>query len=71
MKGGFIKKMAKRKSKEVVKCEKCDREFKVGQDIEYPGKVYVHKGKVMCEDCLIDMGVSLDEADPYAIYYSH
>ena len=23
---------------------------------------------VVCEDCLIDMGVSLDEADPYATY---
>ncbi|MFC1958342.1 hypothetical protein ACFLV6_00245 [Chloroflexota bacterium] len=55
----------------MVKCEKCERDFKDDEAMEYPGKVYVHKGKVTCEDCLIDMGVSLDEADPYAIYYSH
>jgi hypothetical protein len=52
----------------MVKCEKCDREFHDDKAREYPGKVYVYKGKVMCEDCLIDMGVSLDEADPYATY---
>ena len=51
-----------------VRCEKCDREFSPEEAIEYPGKVHVHKGKVMCEDCLIDMGVSLDEADPYSTY---
>ena len=55
----------------IVKCEKCDREFQDDEAMEYPGKVYVLKGKVICEDCLIDMGVSTDEADPYAIYYSH
>ena len=51
-----------------AKCEKCDREFQDGKAIEYPGKVYVHKGKVVCEDCLVDMGVSLNEATPYATY---
>ncbi|MFC1900987.1 hypothetical protein ACFLYN_05280 [Chloroflexota bacterium] len=53
---------------EVVKCEKCDLEFSQDEAIEYPGKVHVHKGKVMCADCLIDMGVSLDETDPYMTY---
>ena len=52
----------------VVKCEECDREFSHDEAIEYPGKVHVHKGKVMCADCLIDMGVSLDETDPYMTY---
>ena len=53
---------------EVVRCEKCDREFSQEEAFQYPGKVRVYKGKVMCEDCLIDMGVSLDETDPYATY---
>lgn len=47
----------------MLKCEKCDREFKEGPP--YPGKVYVHKGKVVCEDCLIGMGIPIDEAHPY------
>ena len=52
---------------ENVKCEKCDREFSA-QPNEYPGKVYVHRGKVMCEDCLLDMGVMPDSADPQTTY---
>ena len=52
----------------MVKCEKCDREFKDDEAIQYPGKVYVHKGKVMCEHCVIDMGVVPDTAEPYALY---
>ena len=56
-----------RKGKQVV-CEKCDREFKEDEAMEYPGKLYVHKGKVMCEDCLVEMGVMPDTADPYSVY---
>ena len=52
----------------MVKCEKCDREFYDDKAIEYPGKVYVHKGRVMCENCLIDMGVVPDTAEPYSVY---
>ncbi len=52
---------------EQVKCEKCDREFS-DQPNEYPGKVYVHHGKIMCEDCLVDMGVVPDSADPAQTY---
>ncbi len=51
-----------------VKCEKCDREFKEEEARQYPNKVRVYHGKVICEDCLLDMGVSLDEADPYWTY---
>ncbi len=50
-----------------VKCEKCDREF-TEEVVDHPNKVHVYHGKVMCEDCLVDMGVSLDEATPYQTY---
>ena len=55
----------------MVKCEKCGSEFTKDEALKYPSKVYVYKGKVICEDCLNEMGVPLDDADPYAIYYSH
>ncbi len=42
-----------------VKCKKCDREFSE-EPTDYPGKVYVHQDEVMCEDCLVQMGVLPD-----------
>ena len=52
----------------VVKCEECDREFSENHAMEYPEKVHVHNGRIMCADCLADMGISLDETDPYITY---
>jgi hypothetical protein len=54
-----------------TKCEKCDREFSEEPN-EYPGKVYVHHGKIICEDCLVDMGVEPDTANPAETFiYTH
>ncbi len=50
-----------------IKCDKCDREFQ-DQPNEYPGKVYVHHNSIMCEDCLMDMGVMPDSANPESTY---
>lgn len=39
-----------------AKCKECEREFSEEPNL-YPGKVYVHKDEVICEDCLVSMGV--------------
>ncbi len=44
-----------------VKCENCDREFS-DQPNECTGKLYVHEGEVICEDCLTAKGILPDHA---------
>lgn len=52
-----------------MRCEKCDREFSDDKMHIHPDKAYIHKGVVICEDCLMDMGVSVNEADPWTTYW--
>ena len=33
----------------------------------YPGKVYVHYGERLCEDCLVGIGVLPDHSDQHHI----
>ena len=51
-----------------VKCDKCDREFKEEEAHEHTNNVRMHNGKAVCEDCLVDMGVSIDNAQSYWSY---
>ena len=45
-----------------VKCKECDREF-TDEPNDYPGKVYMHRGEAICEDCLVGMGVLPDHPE--------
>jgi late competence protein required for DNA uptake (superfamily II DNA/RNA helicase) len=44
-----------------MKCSRCGKKLTENQS-------YVYQGKVMCEDCLMDVGLSLKECDPWATY---
>jgi len=44
-----------------MKCSRCSKELTENQS-------YLYQGKVMCEDCLMDVGLSLKECDPWATY---
>ncbi len=50
-----------------MKCDKCDREFKKDEEKK---KAFVWEEKVMCEDCLYEMGVSPDDAMTW-VAFSH
>ena len=44
-----------------MQCNRCNREISEKQS-------YVYQGKVYCEDCLMDIGLSVKECDPWATY---
>lgn len=47
-----------------MQCSRCHKEITESQ-------AYVNKGKVYCEDCLMDIGLSGRECDPWATYVDH
>ncbi|MDP2920105.1 MAG: hypothetical protein Q8O43_07810 [Dehalococcoidia bacterium] len=44
-----------------MQCSRCHKEITEQQS-------YVNKGKVYCEDCLMDIGLNKGECDPWATY---
>ncbi len=44
-----------------MNCSRCNRELSESQS-------YVHQGKIFCEDCLMDIGLSTKECDPWATF---
>ena len=42
-------------------CSRCGKQLAEDQR-------YLYQGKVMCEDCVMDLGLSLKECDPWASY---
>lgn len=44
-----------------MQCSRCGREIKEEQS-------YAYQGRVLCEDCLMDIGLSGRECDPWASY---
>ena len=44
-----------------MNCSRCNRELTENQS-------YVYQGKVFCEDCLMEFGLSIKVCDPWATY---
>ncbi len=44
-----------------MKCSRCGKEITEDQ-------AYVYQGRVMCEDCVMDVGLTLKQCDPWASY---
>ena len=44
-----------------MNCSKCGKSITQDQS-------YVNKGKVYCDDCLMDIGLTMKECDPWATY---
>lgn len=58
----------KRTGGKTVQCDKCNVEFTPEKIMQHPDRLYVYKGKAFCADCLIEMGVMPDSAEPYQVY---
>ena len=50
------------------KCETCGVDIEKGKTHQHKGGLFVHRGKVVCESCLVDTGVPISEAEPYVTY---
>ncbi|UCD08132.1 MAG: hypothetical protein JSU79_07180 [Dehalococcoidales bacterium] len=50
------------------KCETCGEDIEKGKTHKHKGGLFVHRGKVVCESCLVDTGVPISEAQPYDVY---
>ncbi len=46
---------------DTMRCSRCSHEV-------VPERSYVHKGRVLCEDCLVDIGLPAGEFEPWATY---
>jgi hypothetical protein len=58
-----------KKSQEPIKCAQCDLEFSHSElSEEHKNKAFLWKGKWMCEDCLLKMGVNQEDAMTYAAF---
>lgn len=44
-----------------MQCSRCQRDISEEE-------AYVHQHKVFCEDCLMDIGLSVNQCDPWASY---
>jgi hypothetical protein len=63
--------MAKRVKKigQPVKCAQCDLEFPESELSEaHKNKAFLWKGKWMCEDCLVKMGINQEDTMTYAAF---
>ena len=45
----------------MIQCSRCRRELKETES-------YVNRGKVYCENCLMDIGLTIKECDPWATF---
>jgi hypothetical protein len=60
--------MAKQ-AKQPIKCAQCDLEFPDSElSEEHKQKAFLWKGKWMCADCLLKMGINQEDTMTYAAF---